>query len=206
MPMQPTEKNETEYVVSIRITLPETVRRVIKKEKDRFASQYGSGYKSEPHVTLYLSRYTKDGFSKVIHDLKELHFKQFTFLLLSPKMVKENGLRRNLYIVDVSNKEQLRELHNTVVNVADRYRSPLLREKEQKHLEQGLYSDSEWYPHISLGEVGIDDAQPELSDIEKNLRQIRGEEIVVLNLTVFFHGRERGEEEAKLVKEVLIPF
>ena len=40
-----------EYTISIRITLPEAISKIIKKEKDRFVAEYGSSYKSEPHIT-----------------------------------------------------------------------------------------------------------------------------------------------------------
>lgn len=211
---------EDEYIVSIRITFPEAVSSVLMREKNRFVSEYGSSYKSEPHITLYLARYTPEGFSKLIPDLRNLPLRQLSVSLLDPKVVNQKGLR-NFYIVDISNKEQLQELHAQVLEAAARYRSPLLREKSQKRLEQGLYNDAErenlhrygsadvlhlFDPHVTLGEVGVGDPQPELADVQENLKQIVGEEIAVSSLAVFFHRKRYGEEKAALVEEVIVPF
>ncbi len=195
-----------EYTVSIRITLPEAIREVIKKEKDWFVAEYGSSYKSEPHITLYLGRYTLEGFPKLLEDLRGLALKPFTFALLKANMIVEEGLRRNLYVVDVSNREQLQELYESISPVATRYQSPLLREKDRKRLEQGLQKDNMFNPHITLGEVGLDKAQPELTVIQKDLGQIEGAQIPVSSIVVFFHGKEAGDEKAKLIEEVTIPF
>lgn len=217
--MQRTEK-ETEYIVSIRITFPEKISVVLKQEKDRFVREYGSGYTSSPHITLYLGRYTEDGFPELIEDLRKLPMKPFAISLLKPKVIRE-GSQHNLYIVDVSNKEHLRELHARVLEIAIRYRSPLLRAKDQQRLDQGLYGNIErenlnrygharvlhlFEPHITLGEVGTDDPQPEFADIKNNLTQIEGAKVVVSHLAVFFHRKEKDEEKATLIEEVTIPF
>jgi 2'-5' RNA ligase len=212
-------ENEAEYIVSIRITFPEKISAVLKQEKDRFVREYGSGYTSEPHITLYIGRYTEEGFSKLIRDLQELSIEPFTISLLKPKVTLE-GSHHNFYVVDISNKEQLRELHAKVLEIAVRYRSTDLREKDRQRLEQKLYGNAEcenlnrygyarvlqlFEPHITLGEIDIDDPQPELADVQKNLKEIEGEKIVVSNLTVFFHGRKQGEGQAKLLAEVTVP-
>jgi 2'-5' RNA ligase len=210
-----------EYIVSIQVPFPEKISKVLKQEKDRFVAKYGSSYKSEPHITLWLGRYTKEGFLKLIPDLQELSLKSFTISLLKPEVIKEGGLHRHLYIIDASNKEQLRALHKEISKIAVRYRSPLLREKDQKRLRAGLYGTEErqnldsygyaralqsFEPHITLGEIDVNDPQPVLKDIQKNLEQIEGEEIIVSQIVVVFHGKESGDEKAKLIEEVAIPF
>ncbi|TSC73667.1 MAG: hypothetical protein G01um101444_488 [Parcubacteria group bacterium Gr01-1014_44] len=40
-----------EYIVSIRIAFPEEISKVLKHEKGRFVAEYGSSYKSEPHIS-----------------------------------------------------------------------------------------------------------------------------------------------------------
>src|SRR3989344_1032472 len=104
----------TEYEVSIRIDFPADISEALRREKERFVAEYGSGYKSEPHITLYLDRYTEEGFSQLIHDLKELNFEPFTITLLDVKVDLEPDRHRNLYVVDISNKEQLRQLHDKI--------------------------------------------------------------------------------------------
>ena len=207
-----------EYEVSIRILFPEAVSGVLKKEKDRFVAEYGSGYKSEPHITLYLDRYTQDGFPKLMNDLRGLRIEPFTISLLKPEVRREEDRHRNLYVVDVSNKERVQELYDKISGIAVQYRSPLLRSKVQRRLEQeGVRTDGTreslrdaflteaFAPHITLGEVGIDDPQPDLTDVQKNLEGLDGQEITVSNLAIFFYGKEDGNEKFKLIEKVVVP-
>lgn len=205
-----------EYEVSIRILFPEAVTELLKKEKERFVVEYGSSYKSEPHITLYLDRYTEDGFPKLIKDLEKLKFKSFTFSLLSPEIRVEKDRHRNLYVMDVSNKDQLRQLHNKVQEIAIPHRSPLLREKTRKRLEQqGIYTDGtrasvpegidDFDAHITLGEIDFDKPQFEIAEVQKNLKQIEGEKIIVSSIQVSFYGKENGAEKFKTIERVTIP-
>lgn len=208
-----------EYVVSIRISFPETINKILKQEKDRFVAQYGSSYKSEPHITLYLDRYTPEGFPQLLHDLQELQVRPLSFSLLTPEARHEEDHQRNLYVINVSNKERIRELHVKVSDIATRYQSPLLRSKVRQRLEQqGIYTDGTreslkddlktetFDPHITLGEVRFEDPQPDLADVQKNLKELEGREIAVSNLVVFFDGKADGDEKFKLIEKVLIPF
>ncbi len=191
--------------ISIRITLPDDVNAVLTKEKDRFVSEYGSTLRSAPHITLYLARYTEDGFPKLMADLKELTLESTSFLLLELKVTE--GTYNNSYVVDVSNYEQLTELHNKVSEVASRYQSPLLREKDQKRLEKGIPLEvGPYIPHISLGNIPIDDPQPKLEEVQENIKSIVGKHIDVSSMTVFFYGRKKGEEKITIVEEVKIDF
>ena len=207
-----------EYVVSIRISFPEIVSNILKQEKDKFVAEYGSSYKTEPHITLYLDRYTREGFPQLLHDLQELRVHPFTISLLGPKVTREKDRHRNFYVVDVSNKEQLRQLHANVSEIAIRYRSPLLRHSVWQQLErQGIHTDGTheslkgtdvvqvFDPHITLGEVSIDDPQPDLKDVQKNLKELEGKNIVVSNLVVVFDGKTDGDEKFKLIEKVSIP-
>lgn len=195
-----------EYIeVSIRITLPSEVSSLIKQEKDRFVTQYGSSYKSEPHITLYLHRYTEEGVFKLSSDLRELALAPFSFSLLKPEIIDEG--HRNLYVIDVSNKEKLIELHERISTVASHYQSDLLREKDQKRLEQGLSIEPRTFvPHITLGEVASDASQPDLIEVRKNLADLEGKEILVSGITLFFYGKEKGEAKGKLFKEIKTSF
>ena len=206
-----------EYVVSIRIPFPETIGNVLKREKDRFVSQYGSSYKSEPHITLYLDRYTREGFSKLINDLRGLSMKPFTISLLKPNVRLEEDRQNNLYVMDVSDKEQIQELHDKILELAIRYQSPLLRSKVRHRLEQqGIYTDGKrenlkdayvdqtFDPHITLGQVGINDPQPDLKDVERNLKELVGEKITVSHLIVMFDGKMNDDKHFKLVEKATI--
>lgn len=209
-----------EYEVSIRINLPTEISEVLRKEKERFVAEYGSSYKSEPHITLYLDRYTEAGFPKLLHDLRELPLQPFTITLLPPQARREENRHRSLYIMDVSGKEQLRELHETISARAIPYRSPFLRTKARKRLEQqGIQTDGtreslqvhgtpneSFDAHITLGEVGFDGPQPSLEDIRATLRSLEGRAIEVSEISVSFYGKAEGDETFKLIERVQVPF
>lgn len=208
-----------EYILSVRIPFPQTINKVLKREKDRFVAKYGSSYKSEPHITLYLGRYTKQGFSKLIPDLLSLSIKQFSVFLLKPKMTLGKEFQHKFFFVDISNKKELYALHVAVLKLTVRYRSPLLRKKDQQRLRTGLYGKAErnnlsrygcvhvlqlFEPHITLGEVGVNEKQPALADVQKNLKSIKGARFSVSNFTALLHEKRNNKEGAKLVKEVKI--
>lgn len=208
-----------EYILSIRISFPQSITKVLKREKNRFIAKYGSAYKSEPHITLYLGRYTKRGFLKLIRDLQSLSIKQFIISLLEPKITREKALHRKLFFVDVSNRKELYALHAAILKTAVRYRSSLLRKKEQERLRKGLYGKVErnnlkrygyaqalqlFKPHITLGEVDIDAAQPTLANVKNNLRSLRGTKFSVLGFTALLHEKRSSKKDAKLIKEVRI--
>lgn len=209
-----------EYVVSIRIDLPEDITALLQKEKERFVTEYGSGYKSDPHVTLYLDSYTQEGFPRLIQDLKKLSLSPFAIALLGPEARLEKSRNRYLYVVDVSNKEKITELHDKVSRAAIPYQSPFLREKTRKRLEErGIYTegkreklksynipDEPFNPHITLGEVGLDNLQPDLAIVRENLKKLEGRQMDVLSFVVYFHGKEDGDEKFKLIEKVVIPF
>lgn len=208
----------SEYNVSIRICFPETVTKILKHEKDRFVTEYGSSYKSEPHITIYLDRYTQEGLPQLLHDLQELRVQPFSFSLLKPEARREEDRHHNLYVMDLSNKEQIRELHAKVSQIANRYRSPLLRSKVRQHLErQDIHTDGtrkslkgvpeakKFDPHITLGDVGFDDLQPDMGDVQSNLKELEGKEIPVSNLVVFFYGKAESDEKFTLIKKASVP-
>ncbi len=208
------------YEISIRINFPEEITGVLREEKQRFISQYGSSYKSEPHITLYLDSYTADGYPKLLEGLRNLHIKPFTISLLEPQMRIENDRHRNLYIMEISNEDALRELQHKISILAIPYRSPFIREKTQKELKRlGIDSDGvrknleklhvpedAFDPHITLGEIDFDKPQADITESRANLKSMEGREIIVSDVTVFWYGKEDGDEKAHLIGEVAIPF
>ena len=208
-----------EYEVSIRINFPEDINKTLRKEKERFVSKYGSGYNSEPHITLYLDRYTEEGFSRLKRDLKELHAEPFTITLLQARANLEQDRHRNLYVVDISNKDALRQLRDKVQKIAIKYRSPLLREKVRKQLEiQGVVTDGKrdslpnsrkdaqiFDPHITLGEVNLDVQQPDLEEVRENIKNLNGANITISNFDVSLYGKKNNDEKFNLIEKVVIP-
>ena len=212
---------DTEYTVSIRITFPEATTAVLKQEKDRFVACYGSSYKSDPHVTVYLDRYTPEGFAPLLSALRTLHFAPFEVSLLAPHVIKDAFRGHMFYVVDVEPKEPLKKLHAAVLAIAAQYHSPLLREKEQKRYDEGKLSQEAYAarmqhreagtshrydPHITLGDVAFDAPQPDMAEVVRNVQDVVGTKIEVKGLDVFYHGKEPGAERAELIEQVFVPF
>jgi len=210
--------------ISIRVTFPEEITNLLRQEKERFVSQHGSSYKSEPHITVYLDHYTEDGYLKLLHDLRSnLRMEPFVITLLPAKVRLEPHRHRNLYIMDILNKVRVAELHEKVNTIAIPYRSAFISEKLRLRLErQGIQTDSTreslkaypevvaqeeaFDPHITLGEIDLDKTQADITEIRQNLRAIEGKEISVSSVTVFFYGKRESEEKAKLIEKIEISF
>lgn len=190
-----------EYHISIRVTFPELVKNIIKVEKNRLASQYESKYKSDPHITLYLTKdtlneYPEEAFKDLIKGLQEIKTEPFDVTILAPKITQEINRRRNFYVLDVACSEDLTELRKQVRNVATHY---------QKSISSGLNNKDE-EPHITLAGVDFDKTQPDLIEIEKNIRHVIGEIIHISSMTVFFYFKESTEDKAKSLGETVISF
>lgn len=208
------------YDISIRITFPEEITSLLRREKQRFVAAYGSRYTSEPHITLYLDSYTAEGYPKILAALRGLRAKHFTISLLEPRVRVEKARHRNLYILDISNKPLVRQLHDEISAMAIPYRSPFIREKAQKELtRRGIHTDGSreslktyqipeepFDPHITLGEIDFDKPQADLEETQRNLRPLKDKEITVSSSTVFWYGKEDGAEKAVLLEEVVVPF
>jgi 2'-5' RNA ligase len=206
--------------ISIRVTFPEEIIDALQQEKQRFINEYGSEYRSEPHITLYLDSYTAEGYSTLLDHLRKLTIKPFAITLLSPKIRSENDRHRNLYIMDISNKEMISELSKAITQIADPYRSPFIREKTRERLErEGISTDgtrasfekhnlleTDPDPHITLGEIDFDKPQADIAESQQHLKLIEGKEIVISSISVFWYGKEEGDEKAHLIEEVTIPF
>jgi hypothetical protein len=112
------------------------------------------------------------------------------------------------------------KLAKTITQIADPYRSPFIREKTRERLErEGIHTDGtrtsfqklnlmevDPNPHITLGEINIDKPQVDIAELERNLKTIEGKEIIVSSISVFWYGKEDGDEKAHLIEEVTIPF
>jgi 2'-5' RNA ligase len=208
------------YEISIRVTFPREITSILREEKQRYISEYGSSYKSEPHITLYLDSYTVEGYPKFLEQLRQLRVEPFTISLLAPKVRVENERHRNLYILDISDKSTLKDLHEKISEIANPYRSPFIREKKQKELEnKGIRTDGSreslqaynlseesFDPHITLGEIDFDKPQADIIESQKNLKSIQGQEIIVSSVAVFFYGKEDSLKKAQLLEEVMVPF
>lgn len=182
-----------EYEMSIRINFPADISETLRSEKDRFVAEYGSRYKSEPHITLYLDRYTKEGFSFLIPVLRELQVEPFEITLLAANVNLEPKRHRNLYVVDFSNKEPLRQLHHKIKKIA--------ASKSVEMLEDSQSFD----PHITLGAVDLDARQPNLAEVQKNIGSLKGKKITISSFSAALYGKQNSKERFELIEKVEIP-
>ncbi len=207
------------YEISIRINLPEEITKVLQEEKQRFVVQYGSSYKSEPHITLYLESYTREEYPKLLEALHTLPIKPFSITLLPAEIRSEEHRHRNLYVVEITNKESVHALHNTIKEIADKYRSPFIREKllarikekgleadgTRAHFETLNWQEESFDPHITLGEIAFGKPQADIKEVRKNIASIKGKQIEVTNITVFFYEKKEGAEKYALMEKTTIP-
>lgn len=207
-----------EYEVSIRVELPMSITEVLRKEKDRFTSAYGSKYKSEPHITLYLDSYSEEGFSPLIRDLQGIRIEPFPITIIGAKVNLELNRHRYLYVVDLSKKVQLEQLHNKIQAIAKRYHSPFLREKVRKQLEQqGIPTNGRredistkkncsptFDPHITLGAVDLNVLQPCLAEVHENIKCVLGAEITISSFSVTLYAKQPSEEKFKMIQRAMI--
>jgi 2'-5' RNA ligase len=208
-----------EYVISIRIDFPDAISAILRQEKERFVAKYGSKYGSEPHITLYLDRYTPEGYSKLVEDLKEIRIRPFVITLLQPKIIFVEERQSNHYVLGVSGEEGLKLLQGKVSEIARRYESPSMRSRVTERLKQqgvqtdgtresmaGVMQDEIFDPHITLGDVAADEPQPDLKDIRTRLKKLGGEEIIVSSIIVVFDGKKESDKMFKSVEKFCYSF
>jgi 2'-5' RNA ligase len=208
-----------EYLLTIRIDLPSSIAKVIRREKLRFVTRYGSSYKSEPHITLYLGRSTKTGFPKLVRALRQLPLRQGAVSVRAPRTVIKGRPQRKSFFVAISNAETLRALHAAILPTAARFRSAYLRRKDQVRLRKGLLGAEElrnlrrygyadvlrlFEPHITIGRVDAADPRPKLAEVRKNLKPIEGKMLPVSTLTVLLYAKKSPTEAAKEIERTKI--
>jgi 2'-5' RNA ligase len=171
----------------------------------RLVDKFGSKYKSAPHITLYLARYTNEGIEKLPDDLQKLSFAPFTFTLGAVK--KLTGKSGFHYVMEVSDKEHFIHMHDKISLLTSPYRSDLLRTSDQKRVQEGVPLENwSFDPHITLGAVPFDSPQPDIDEICENIGAVTGKEITVTNFTAFFYGKpEDNDDPSQLLKEICFP-
>lgn len=207
------------YDISIQVTFPENIAHILRQEKQRYVADFGSHYRSEPHITLYVDSYTPEGYPNILKELQELRVNPFIISLCEPVIRVEPHRHRNLYIMDVSNKEPLHELHRLISELAIPYRSPMLRvsayneltrrgvptDGTRKSVQELHIPDEPFDPHITLGEIDFDQPQADIVESRRNLESLIGSEIRVSSLTVFWYGTDDTAEKASLLEQRIIP-
>jgi len=61
-------------------------------------------------------------------------------------------------------------------------------------------------PHITLGEVDMDVQQPDLAEVQKNIKNLKGAKITISSFGAALYGKQNSEEGFKMIAKVIIPF
>ena len=128
--------------------------------------------------------------------LQEIKQNSFNIMLLAPKILRDAERQKNFYVLDVSYCKELEELRKQVRDVAIKY---------QDSISSGV-DNEDIKPHITVGGIDCDDTQPNLKEIENNIKPVIGKTIVVSNIVVFLYIKEDTVGKARLLEEMTIPF
>ncbi|MFZ5391144.1 MAG: 2'-5' RNA ligase family protein [Patescibacteria group bacterium] len=155
-----------ENTLGIHINLPSQLVLSIKKAKDRVGLEYWGNYNFDPHITLYLSRFSRKNFSKLVSGLTNLSVRPFKLRISSVMFAQEEG--GVFCYLSVARSVNLLKLHKLVVNSANGLRENLLRQKDVFKIKKGYYNATQegyikkygylrvlkfFNPHVTLGQV-----------------------------------------------------
>lgn len=158
----------TEYVLGIHLLLPpELTRIIVRARKLANKALVGQYHNYDPHITLYLARYTPARYSKLV--------KYFTTSRPQACQVTFGQIQRwsswrdwPFFILPVVRSPQLYQLHRVVLRPANQLRGNLIRSKDRKRILSGQHSRRTtnlierygyyqvldgFHPHLSLGEI-----------------------------------------------------
>ncbi len=217
-----------EHLIGVHIPLPKKLVREIQKLSKRLNFPYQSYYGLPPHITLHLARIEKNGFPRLVSSIAKLPVKPFSVRLTS-LMCDTKSRRVPIFIAKKIYKSQtLLHFHERIVHATNTVRSGLIRTKDLKRIQEGLYTKEEiayihkygyllvmknYVPHISLGAIHEPTSKTQQRQIQKTIRQhadaLRGYtfscEKIIVGLYPFetttgkFIPRKRIEKTLKLI-------
>ena len=143
------------------------------------------------HVTLmFLGEVMPDGVEVIKGALRAVKFLPFSFSLDSIGFFPDEKTPKVVWI-GIWPKE------DTI----------MLQQQIEKRLE-GFFDkfdkEKRFEPHITLGAVGINESQPALANVRKNLRSITGARFPVSGFIAMLYEKDSGEKSAQLTRKVTI--
>ncbi len=175
-----------ENLIGVHIPLPKKWVREIQQLSKRLNLPYESYYGLPPHITLHLARIEKNGFPRLVSSIAKLPVKPFTVRLTS-LMCDTQSRRVPIFIAKKIYKSRaLLHLHERIVLETNAVRGGLIRTKDLKRIQEGLYTKEEiayihkygyllvmknYMPHISLGAIHGSVSKTQQREIQKTIRQ-----------------------------------
>ncbi len=159
--------------IAVLLFLPDDISATIQKEE---AGVYYQNHESSiPHITLYSCRFDDSKYSELVEKLREIKMEKF-LAHLGKLQISKHDKNNNIFVAfEIEDAGKLLELHEKVLEIANPLRGSLIREKDVKRFEKGIFTAEEFSaiekygyqyvkqyfnPHITIGEIQNDD--PEL--------------------------------------------
>lgn len=175
-----------EYLLGVHILPPKKLVREIQTLSKLLNFPYKSYYGLPPHITLHLARIEKGGFATLVSSIAKLPIEPFTVRLTS-LMCDTKSRRVPIFIVQRIHKTPpLIQLHANIVRATNAVRGGLIRTKDLKRIQEGLYTKEEiayirqygyllvmknYMPHISLGKIDQPLNRKAQHEIRKKIQQ-----------------------------------
>jgi 2'-5' RNA ligase len=155
---------KTETVLGIHINVRSDVAAAVKKLQKKHHLFYPGNYDLDPHLTLYLARFTRS-------DIAVLK-KQLLRAKLQPVQLKIDRLRCQPFnsgvysSLGIVRQPRLSQLHEQIVKMANALRGNRIRMKDLQRMREGQFSSAEvrtikkygylrvgrrFHPHLTLG-------------------------------------------------------
>ncbi len=155
-----------ERILGIHLVPSPVVRRTIRGGR-KFTARYAGSQDLEPHVTLYLARFTSQSFHRLIKAFIQHPPPRCTVRFSSIHAERlEDG--RWFLSLGVRRTPSLVRLHTVVVKTANTFRQGLVRRRDTDRIRQSVYSKKEivtikrygyrrvmdkFVPHLTVGVV-----------------------------------------------------
>lgn len=175
-----------EYLLGVHILPPKKLVREIQKLSKLLNFPYKSYYGLPPHITLHLARIKENNFERLCESIDRLPKKPFTVQLTS-LLCDTKSRRIPIFIVQRIHKTPpLMQLHANIVRATNAVRGGLIRTKDLKRIQEGLYTKEEiayirqygyllvmknYMPHISLGKIDQPLNRKAQHEIRKKIQQ-----------------------------------
>lgn len=201
-----------DYRLGIYLNLPKEWHNKIAEIK-KTMKPWGENSKNTtaPHLSLYLCKFDKENFSKLLEKLKTI--KQKSFVISLDKITKQ---KNNFCLINVEPKNNLRSLHRKIVEKVNPLREGLIRKKDLQRIKDNYYSQHEidninnygyalvkdlYLPHITLGVSEREDKEKLIKELEEKVGKIKNRDFLVKDFTIGLFD-ETNLDEAVTEKKI----
>ncbi len=186
----------TEYQIGIHIDLPEDVSYKVASLLKNIGINHPSG-ELDPHITLYYAKFNPNKFEALLHNLATKKLKS-TKIVLGKVVCSNSAMNNKFYSIKINNPEPLHILHKNVIEIANKLRGGLLREKDVIRRSNGELNSQEieylelygsyrvldnFHPHVTLGTL-CENRKACDSEVIKTFASLEGEVCVAREIVV----------------------